>query len=338
MVTTTITNTTTVTINVTKTVYSNTTTVYASFTSTVYSNTTVTRLFYTTVFRTVNSTTTLNTTITSTTVITTSLPTSTTSVYLTNVTTTVTSLSITWNLTIYATGFRYTSVTVVTTVPLMESVTTSVSYLYIINTTVTSTIVAHVAVTVTEEKTVVTYVTPSSPGVYASAAFYVMLPSQKIALPGWLIYAVPVNNSVAELAALPQRSSAGTATLIINGTTYVVTNMTEVTMPVNATFEALANGVTLGPMAMAATMTPVVTSLPAGALRGVGAILLTAIMAVPLLVAGRKRMIYVIPAVLIVTIFLADAIGIGIGYVMLAVAIAAVASVLVVLIGRGENG
>jgi hypothetical protein len=53
----------------------------------------------------------------------------------------------TWNLTIYVTGFRYTSVTVVTTVPLMESVTTSVSYLYIINTTVTSTIVAHVAIT-----------------------------------------------------------------------------------------------------------------------------------------------------------------------------------------------
>jgi len=321
---------------VTKTVYSNTTTVYASFTSTVYSNTTVTRLFYTTVYRTVNSTTTLNTTVTSTTVITTSLPSNTTSIYLTNTTTTVTSLSITWNLTIYVTGFRYTSVTVVTTVPLMESVTTSVSYLYIINTTVTSTIVAHVAITMTEEKTVVTYVTPTSPGVYASTGFYVMLPSQKIALPGWLIYAVPVNNSVAELVALPQKSSAGVASLIVNGTTYLVTNTTEVTMPVNVTFEALADGVTLGPIAMApATMTPIVTFLPVGALRGVGAILLTAIMAVPLLVAGRKKMVYVIPVVLIVTIFLADAIGIGLGYVMLAVVIAAVASIIVVLADRG---
>ncbi len=72
-------------------------------------------------------------------------------------------------------------------------------------------------------------------------------------------------------------------------------------------------------------------------MRGVGAILLTAIMAIPLLAAGRKRMIYVIPAVLVVTIFLAYAIGIGLGYVMLAVTIATVASVLVVLIGRGEN-
>jgi uncharacterized membrane protein len=175
--------------------------------------------------------------------------------------------------------------------------------------------------------------------VYASTAFYFVVPSQRIALPGWLIYAVPVNNSVAELIALPQKSSAGTATLIVNGTTYLVTNTTEVTMPVNVTFEALADGVTLGPMAMApATMTPVVTSLPAGALRGVGAILLTAIMAVPLLIAGRKRMVYVIPAVLVVAIFLADAIGIGLGYVLLAIVIAAVASVLVVLAGRGERG
>jgi len=221
----------------------------------------------------------------------------------------------------------------------MESVTTSVSYLYTINTTVTSTIVAHVAITVTEEKTVVTYVTPTSPGVYASTGFYVMLPSQKIALPGWLIYAVPMNNSVAMMVALPQKSTAGTATLIVNGTTYLVTNTTEVTMPANVTFEALADGVTLGPMAMApATMTPVVTSLPAGTLRGVGAILLIAVMAVPLLAAGRKRMVYVIPAVLIVTIFLAYAIGIGLGYVMLAMVIAAVASVLVVLAGRGERG
>jgi len=259
-------------------------------------------------------------------------------VYLTNTTTTITSLSITWNLTIYVTGFRYTSATVVTTVPLMESVTTSVSYLYTINTTVTSTIVAHVAITMTEEKTVVTYVTPTSPGVYASTGFYVMLPSQKIALPGWLIYAVPVNNSVATLVALPQRSSAGTATLIVNGTTYLVTNTTEVTMPANATFEALADGVTLGPMAMApATMTPVVTSLPAGTLRGVGAILLIAVMTVPLLAAGRKRMIYVIPAVLVTTIFLAYAIGIGLGYVLLAMVIATVASVLVVLAGSGER-
>jgi len=85
-------------------------------------------------------------------------------------------------------------------------------------------------------------------------------------------------------------------------------------------------------------MTPVVTSLPAGALRGVGAILLTAIMAVPLLAAGRKRMIYMIPVVLITAIFLADAIGLGLGYVMLAVVIAAAAAVLVVLAGRGENG
>jgi hypothetical protein len=110
-------------------------------------------------------------------------------------------------------------------------------------------------------------------------------------------------------------------------------------MSANVTFEALADGVTLGPMAMApAAMTPVVTSLPAGALRGVGAILLTAIMAVPLLIAGRKRMVYVIPAVLVVTIFLADAIGIGLGYVLLAIVIAVVASVLVVLAGRGERG
>jgi hypothetical protein len=338
-VTTTITNTTTITISVTKTAYSSTTTVYASFTSTVYSNTTVTRLFYTTVFSTVNSTTTLATTITSTTVITTSLPSNTTSIYLTNTTTTVTSLSITWNLTVYLTGYRYASMTAVTTVPLMESVTTSVSYLYTTNTTVTSTIVAHMTIIITKEKTMVTYVAPSSPGVYASTGFYVALPSQKIALPGWFMYAVPVNNSVAVLVAQPQRSSAGTATLIINGTTYAVTNTTEVAMPANATFEALADGVTLGPMAMApATMTPVVTSLPAGALRGVGAILLTAIMAVPLLAAGRKRMIYVIPAVFIVTIFLADAIGIGLGYVLLATVIAAVASVLVVLAGRGEKG
>jgi hypothetical protein len=143
---------------------------------------------------------------------------------------------------------------------------------------------------------------------------------------------------VAELIALPQKSSAGTATLIVNGTTYLVTNTTEVTMPVNVTFEALADGVTLGPMAMApATMTPVVTSLPAGALRGVGTILLIAIMAVPLLAAGHRRMIYVIPAVLVVTIFLAYSIGIGLGYVMLAVAIATMASILVVLISRGEN-
>jgi hypothetical protein len=280
----------------------------------------------------------LNTTLTSTTVITTSLPTSTTSVYLTNVTTTITSLSITWNLTIYVTGFRYTSVTVVTTVPLMESVATSVSYLYTVNTTVTSTIVVHVTITMTEEKTVATYVTPSSPGVYASTAFYFVVPSQRIALPGWLIYAVPVNNSVAELIALPQKSSAGTATLIVNGTTCLVTNTTEVTMPVNVTFEALADGVTLGPMAMApATMTPVVTSLPAGALRGVGAILLTAIMAVPLLIAGRKRMVYVLPVVLIVAIFLADAIGIGLGYVMLAMIIASAAAIIVVLASRGES-
>jgi hypothetical protein len=259
-------------------------------------------------------------------------------VYLTNTTTTTTSLSITWNLTIYATGFRYTSVTVVTTVPLMESVTTSVSYLYTINTTVTSTIVAHVAIIMTEEKTAVTYVTPTSPGVYASTGFYVMLPSQKIALPGWLIYAVPVNNSVATLIAMPQRSSAGTATLIMNGTTYLVTNTTEVTMPANATFEALADGVTLGPMAMApATMTPVLTSLPAGALRGVGAILLITVMAVPLLAAGRKRMIYVIPVVLVTTIFLAYAIGIGLGYVLLAIVIAAVSAIILVLVGRGEN-
>jgi hypothetical protein len=323
---------------VTKTVYSNTTTVYASFTSTVYSNTTITRLFYTTVFRTVNSTTTLNTTVTSTTVVTTSLPTNTTSIYLTNTTTTVTSLSITWNLTIYATGFRYTSVTVVATVPLMESVTTSVSYLYTINTTVTSTIVAHVAIIMSEEKTVVTFVTPTSPGVYASTGFYVMLPSQKIALPGWLIYVVPVNNSVATLVAMPQRSSAGTATLIMNATTYLITNTTEVMMPANATFEALADGVTLGPMAMApATMTPVLTSLPAGALRGVGAILLIAVMAVPLLAAGRKRMVYAIPVVLITTLFLAYAIGIGLGYVMLAMIIAAVSAIILVLVGRGEN-
>jgi hypothetical protein len=323
----------------TKTVYSNTTTVYASFTSTVYSNTTVTSLFYTTVFSMVNSTTTLNTTITSRTVITTSLPSNVTSVYLTNTTTTVTSLSMIWNLTIYVTGFRYTSTTVVTTVPLMESVTTSVSYLYIINTTVTSTIVAHVAIIMTEEKTVVTYVTPTSPGVYVSTGFYVMLPSQKIALPGWFVYAVPVNNSEAVLVAQPRGNTAGTATLVINGTTYVATNTTEVTMPIYATFEALADGITLGPMTMAsAPITPVVTSLPAGALRGVGAILLLAIMAVPLLAAGRKRMVYVLPAVLIVTIFLADAIGIGLGYVMLAVIIAAVATVIVVLIGKGENG
>jgi len=43
----------------------------------------------------------------------------------------------------------------------------------------------------------------------------------------------------------------------------------------------------------------------------------------------------VIPVVLIVTIFLADAIGIGLGYVMLAVVIAAVASIIVVLADRG---
>jgi hypothetical protein len=337
-VTTTTTNTTTITVSVTKTVYSNTTTVYASFTSTVYSNTTVTSLFYTTVYRTVNSTTTLNTTITSTTVITTSLPTNTTSVYLTNTTTTITSLSMTWNLTVYLTGYRYTSATAVTTVPLMESVTTSVSYLYTTNTTVTSTIVAHMTIIVTKEKTMVTYVTPSSPGVYASTGFYVVLPGQKIALPGWFIYAVPVNNSEAVLVAQPQESSAGTAALVINGTTYAVANTTEVTMPINATFEALADGITLGPMTMApAPITPVVTSLPAGALRGVGTILLLAIMAVPLLAAGRKRMVYVLPVVLIVTIFLADAMGIGLGYVMLAMVIAAVAAVIVVLVGKGGN-
>jgi hypothetical protein len=175
--------------------------------------------------------------------------------------------------------------------------------------------------------------------VYASTGFYVVLPSQKIALPGWLVYAVPVNNSVAVLVALPQRSPTGTATLIVNGTTYVVTNTTKVTMPANATFEALANGVTLGPMAMApAIMTPAVTSLPAGTLRDVGAILLITIMTLPLLAAGRKRMVYVIPVVLVVTIFLAYAIGISLGYVLLAIVIAAVASVLVVLAGRGERG
>jgi hypothetical protein len=322
----------------TKTIYSNTTTVYASFTNTIYSNTTISRLFYTTVFRTANSTTTLNTTVMSTTVVTTSLPSNTTSIYLTNTTTTITSLSITWNLTVYLTGYKYTSVTAVTTVPFMESVTTSVSYLYTINTTVTLTVVAHMTIIVTKEKTVVTYMTPTSPGVYASTGFFVVLPGQKIALPGWFIYAVPVNNSAAVLVAQPQESSAGTATLIINGTTYAVANTTEITMPINATFEALAGGITLGPMTMApAPITPVVTSLPAGALRGVGAILLLAIMAVPLLAAGRKKMVYVLPAVLIVTIFLADAIGIGLGYVMLAMVIASVTAIIVVLISRGEN-
>jgi hypothetical protein len=185
---------------------------------------------------------------------------------------------------------------------------------------------------------VVTYVTPTSPGIYASTGFYVVLPSQKIALPGWFIYAVPVNNSVAVLVAQPQESSAGTAALLINGTTYAVANATEVTMPINATFEAIADGITLGPMAMApAPMTPVVTSLPAGALRGVGTILLLAIMATPLLAAGRKRMVYVLPAVLIVAIFLADAMGIGLGYVMLAMVIATLPTVIVVLVGKGGN-
>jgi len=336
--TTTITNTTTITVNVTKTVYSNTTTVYASFTNTVYKNTTITTLFFTTLFRTFNSTTTLNTTIKNTTVITTSLPSNVTSVYLTNVTTTVTSLSITWNLTIYMTDYKYTSATVVATMPLAESNTTKVSYIYSTNTTVTSAIVVHIFIITTKEKTMVTYVTPSSPGVYVSTGFYVVMPSQKITLPDWLVYAVPVNNSEAVLVAQPQGSSTGTATLIINGTTYAVINTTEVTMPINATFEALADGVTLGPMTMApAPITPVVTSLPAGALRGVGAILLLAIMAVPLLAAGRKRMVYVLPVVLIVTIFLADAMGIGLGYVMLAMVIAAVAAVIVVLVSKGEN-
>jgi len=237
------------------------------------------------------------------------------------------------------TNYTYTSVTLVSTALLAGNTTTRVSYLYTVNLTVTSGIVVHVIASATKEKTMITYVTPSSPGLYASTAFYIVLPSQKITLPGWLIYAVPVNNSVAVLVALPQESSTGTATLIINGTTCLVTNTTEVTMPVNVTFEALADGVTLGPMAIVSTtMTPVVTSLPAGALRGVGAILLTAIMAVPLLAAGRKRMIYMIPVVLITAIFLADAIGLGLGYVMLAVVIAAAAAVLVVLAGRGENG
>jgi hypothetical protein len=255
---------------------------------------------------------------------------------MTNLTTILTTL--TWNLTAYVTSYTYTSATLVTTILLMGNTTTSVSYVYTVNLTLTSGIVVHVIATVTKEKTVTTYVTPSSPGLYASTAFYIVSPSQKIALPGWLIYAVPVNNSVAELVALPQKSTAGTATLIVNGTTYLATNTTEITMPVNVTFEALADGVTLGPIAMApATMTPVVTSLPAGALRGIGAILLTAVMAVPLMVAGRKRMVYVIPVVLITTIFLADAIGIGLGYVMLAVVIAATASVLVILVGRGES-
>jgi hypothetical protein len=320
----------------TKTVYSNTTTVYASFTNTVYSETTVTSLFYMTIFRTVNSTTVLNTTVTSMTAITTSLPSNVTTIYMTNLTTLLTTLTL--NLTTYVTSYTYTSATLVTTILLTGNTTTSVSYLYTVNLTLTSGIVAHIIASATKEKTVITYVTPSSPGLYASTAFYIVSPSQKITLPGWLIYAVPMNNSVAVLAALPQKSSAGTATLVINGTTYTVTNTTEVTMPMNVTFEALADGVTLGPMTMApASMTPVVTSLPAGALRGVGAILLTAIMAVPLLVAGRKRMVYMIPVVLIATIFLADAIGIGLGYVMLAMVIAAVASVVVILAGRGEN-